>query len=423
MKKRTRRVRGMIMRTFLSAIIVNFIIFSLIAVVFSFSLEDEIFDLQVREAVTQLTANEQALNAQSGSFQSLAMEYYIGQETLPDWLKTHIDPRYQDQSFEVFAKDRGHFHAYAHTLSDGQTLYVMFNARRFIRSTPQIKTFLMVIAALAGIAAIISFFVLNRMSKKVSTPLEQMASAFETDSSDKIGKKAKDLTSGIIGEMHLPEYAPRELQSLYRAIEARNAHIQALLERERQFNRDASHELRTPLAVAIGAVELMEENESDSPTFRRLKTSMLDMQQLTEGILWLGRAPEAFTPCSLKDIWHENVESYQHLVGHRDIEISFEGVPAHFPVPEPVAHVIVGNLLRNALSYTDRGLVMLRMHSGSFEILDTGVGYGNSDPDREGFGVGLSLVRRLCEHFDIAFELLSRDEGGTIAKLSWGSDI
>lgn len=402
-----RHVRGMIVRTFIGALVSSFAVFTLMVVLFGFTLEDDIFELQVSEAASRFLQENPAPDAASGTLAGLDMDYYVGTEAMPAWLKVAVDPRYKDQSFEVFGGDHGHFHAYVHTMPDGQNLYVLFNARRFVQSTPQIKGFLVIIACMAGLGILLSLYFLSRMSRKVSAPLEDMAALLSD--------------GGIVeGRLSVPDQAPAELHALAHAIETRDRRIQSLLERERQFNRDASHELRTPLAVAFGAAEVLEEKQPSNAALTRLKSAIKDMQQLTEGILWLGRDPGRGQGCDIGTVCSDSVSAYRHLVGQRDVAITLEGNEGtRMPVPEGVAHVMVGNILRNALSYTDRGAVVVRFGSAAVEVLDTGVGFSGAAAERRGFGVGLTLVERLCEHFGIAFEVASRPEGGTRATLSW----
>lgn len=407
MIQQSRRVRSMLMRTFLSAMVTSFSMFALIVVIFAFSLEDEIFELQVRDAVNRFVTENPAPAESQGTLTSLDMDYYVGTDTMPLWLQAEVNPTFRDRPFEVFGGENGHFHAYVHTLEDGRPLYILFNARRFIRSTPQIKGFLLIISSLAGLMLLAAFFFLARMSRRVSGPLEYMADVLADGESVK-------------GRLDVPTRAPQELHTLAQSIEERDARILALIERERQFNRDASHELRTPLAVAFGAAEVLHEKDGGSRALTRLMSAIKDMQQLTEGILWLGRDPGKAQQCDVSSVCTDSVRTYRHLVGDRDITVHVEGLSStQMPVPEPVAHVMVGNILRNAIAYTERGEVTVCVEEQSVSIRDTGVGFGEVDVSREGFGVGLTLVERLCAHFAIRFDLTTRTEGGTVATLSW----
>ena len=407
MSKAPRRIRGMIMRTFLGAMITSFLVFSPLVVVFMFSTEDEIFELMVEAAADEFVESNPVPTATSGPARLLKMDYFVGMEDMPAWLQAEIDPELTDGPFEVFGEENGHFHALVRPLADGRSLYVLFNARRFIRSTPQIKYFLITIGIMAGVGILLSMFALARMSKKVSGPMEHVMGVLADGES-------------VVGRLQIPSGAPQELQALGKAIEERDNRIQALIERERQFNRDASHELRTPLAVAFGAVEVLEEKQMSAKALVRLKAAIKDMQQLTEGILWLGRDADDGQSCPLEPLCRRSVEAYGHLVADRNVSILVdEDLVGTIPVPEPVGLVLVGNILRNALSYTEQGHVSITGGANQLRISDTGVGFGAVDPEKEGFGVGLTLVDRLCTHFDIQFDLVPNDEGGTVAILSW----
>ncbi|MBO6504311.1 MAG: HAMP domain-containing histidine kinase [Kordiimonadaceae bacterium] len=411
MSQKSRRIRSMIMRTFLGAMITSFSIFSFLVVIFVFSTEDEIFDLLVDAATTEFIAENPIPVKNHGSLKSLNMTYYVDTDDMPAWLQAEIDPTYTDGQFEVFGEENGHFHALVRPLADGRSLYVFFNARRFIRSTPQIKYFLVLISVMAGIGILLSLLALARMSRKVSSPMEDVARILADGGS-------------VVDRLRIPPDAPKELHALARAIEERDGRIQALIERERQFNRDASHELRTPLAVAFGAAEVLEEKEMRSKALTRLKSAIKDMQQLTEGILWLGRDPETAQSCPVAQVCERSIEAYGHLVADRNVVIRLEGpLEGDMPVPEPVALVMIGNILRNALSYTEEGEVVIEATNNSVRITDTGVGFGEVDPDKEGFGVGLTLVERLCRHFEIVFALEAREGGGTVAMLTWREGI
>ena len=410
MAKRSRRIRGLVMWSYISSTIVSFLILTLMIVMFGFDLEDSIFDYQVTRTIDELVQVDELPTEKNGTVQSLEMQYYIGLDAMPVWLRDEVNPDWPDRSFEVFAEERGHYHAAVRTHESGQKIYLLFNARAFIRSTPHIKAYLVIIGVMAGLILLVSLFFMLRMTRKVSVPLEDMVAVLSQEQSK--------FTS-----FNLPDAAPAELHALARAIEERDTRISGLLDRERQFNRDASHELRTPLAVAYGALEVLEEAGPRSKAMFRLKTAIKDMQLLTEGILWLGRDPARAQACDATAVCQKSIAAYRHLVGDRSVTVRLEGESGvHMPAPETVAMVMIGNILRNALSYTDEGEVVLLVCDGCVMVTDTGAGYGKVKKDQEGFGVGLTLVTRLCRHFDFDFAVNARDGGGSEARLSWSAD-
>ena len=89
---------------------------------------------------------------------------------------------------------------------------------------------------------------------------------------------------------------------------------------------------------------------------------------------------------------------------------------------------MVGNLLGNAVRFTDAGRIVLHLRPERIEVRDTGIGmapealikafdpFYRADPAREeGRGMGLSIVRRLGERFGWPVSLDSQLGKGTTA--------
>jgi signal transduction histidine kinase len=79
--------------------------------------------------------------------------------------------------------------------------------------------------------------------------------------------------------------------------------------------------------------------------------------------------------------------------------------------PGKIVESVIGNLLRNAVAYTESGEVRVLVDASSLVIEDTGPGMSSEDigqlfkpfirkqRQRGGYGVGLTIVKRLTERF------------------------
>ncbi|MDF1881060.1 ATP-binding protein [Sulfurimonas sp. MAG313] len=78
------------------------------------------------------------------------------------------------------------------------------------------------------------------------------------------------------------------------------------------------------------------------------------------------------------------------------------------------------NIISNACKYNKQnGSVILVSQGTSLSISDTGIGINqpqkvferNYTEHLSGFGIGLDIVKRLCEHMNITIEVSSSDKG------------
>ena len=233
-----------------------------------------------------------------------------------------------------------------------------------------------------------------------------------------------------------------EVSVLAQALHRFAERIEAFSERERNFTRDASHELRTPLTVIKVAADVLADEENLSAfaqrSLTRIRRSVREIEALIEAFLVLARESETGLPEQdflVNDVVREEVERYRDLLGLKPVELRLEET-ARFALHAPprVLAVVIGNLLRNACLYTERGSIVVGIHEDSVRVTDTGCGmdaedlarafqpfYKGSRTGGQGHGIGLAIVRRIADRFDWPVELRSEPGRGTVATLRFPS--
>lgn len=214
------------------------------------------------------------------------------------------------------------------------------------------------------------------------------------------------------------------------------ARLHDFAERERLFTGDVSHELRTPMAVARGATELLLADPTIDGKNRvraeRIGRAVGQMHEIADALLALAREKGDGTVnpvrCDPAKVAAELVERYRELFRGKPVDLRLE-VDSSRPViaDHAVLAMVLGNLLRNALSYTERGEVVIRVATDRVLVDDTGPGIAPDDDrlfqpyirgsDSDGAGLGLSLVQRLCDRQGWRVALRNRTAGGTRAEL------
>ncbi|MBW8824355.1 MAG: HAMP domain-containing histidine kinase [Xanthomonadales bacterium] len=241
-----------------------------------------------------------------------------------------------------------------------------------------------------------------------------------------------------------PHFADDEVGELARALDDYSDRITDAARREREFNADVSHELRTPLAVIRSTVELMLEQPDLGDKMRerilRIQRAQEGGTAITETLLLLSRGERVRGETSVARVAEQLLEA-QRLQQRRgkQLDLRMEGNTAlMLDAPEATVNVALGNLIANAVRYTDSGSVTVHIGADSVDVIDTGRGLSAEDEARmmergyrgdasgntKGAGIGLAIVNRICALYGWQMQVQPRRDGtvGTVATLSF-SDV
>lgn len=268
---------------------------------------------------------------------------------------------------------------------------------------------------LAGVLIVLylSAWIAYRLSRRAISPIVWLAK--EVQKFDPQSERRP-----VFSPSSLPGSPDREVLALSEALSSLSHRIDEFIERERNFTRDASHELRSPLTVIkIAADMLLSEQELDRHmrnSVLRIKRSATDMEELTEAFLLLARESEQgfeLEPVCINDVAEYELERAADLLTDKPVTVELDAdCRLITPGSEKVLSVLIGNLIRNAFSYTDAGTVRLHVGRSAMTIEDSGVGISDDkvkqvfEPfvrgdtrNRGGHGVGLTIVKRLSDRF------------------------
>jgi len=300
---------------------------------------------------------------------------------------------------------------------DGERLFMVFDGERVDELAAYFGLVPLVVVLLV---LYLSVWFAYRASHRAVSPVAWLAREVNRLDPDGPTPRRIDLDQ-------LPAEADQEIEVLAAALSNLANRLDAFVERERTFTRDASHELRTPLTVIRMATDLLLARDDLDTSARsgvqRIRRSSDEMEHLVEAFLVLAREADQGLPqkpICLNDLVRHEIDAVEPLLRDKPVDVRFEALGRlSMQEPEQAVCAVVRNLLRNAVSYTDEGEVVVTIDRQGLLISDSGIGM---DPDEatslfepyvrgsgqhgEGHGVGLTIVRRFCDRFDwaIAFD-------------------
>jgi signal transduction histidine kinase/CheY-like chemotaxis protein len=211
-----------------------------------------------------------------------------------------------------------------------------------------------------------------------------------------------------------------------------------------RFLAAASHDLRQPVhalslfvaalrprVVDREAMTLLDHIDSSVRAMSGLFNGLLDISRLDAGVVEVNEHSFAIQPI-LERICRDHAADAQA----KGVRLELKPCSVVVKSDPVLLERIVRNIVANAVTYTDRGRVVVGCRRGaslSVQVWDTGRGIppaeqeqvfkefyqvGNPERDRtKGVGLGLAIVKRLTALLDHPLQMRSQVEKGTVFKL------
>ena len=386
-------------------------------------IDDHLVDSRLKEEVENFVAHYRRYNDYPRP-RSPYITAYVGTEQMPLYVLDMTDG-FGEGLHETYS-DEEEYHIAIQRLQDqGKVLYLLYevSALEFTEK----RKFSIGLVLIAGVAVIIGlgFWIGWLTSRKVIEPVAYLSDLVDQSGPDNL---PTDLSKTFIHD---------EVGVLAKALEQAMRRVEAHVEREHQFSRYTSHELRTPVTIIKGAVALLRKKFSseDDPAcrpLRRIDRSVTNMENIIETLLWLSREDlpvDQNQALAVVPLVRETIEQNRHLLVKKPVDLEF--VPENTPnlsVPAPIFQIALSNVIRNAIQHTASGKIRVVVADNRVIVSDTGRGMKPDELKRvarpltgedgdKGVGIGLSIVKRLCDRLDWNLEIESELDRGTTVQL------
>jgi signal transduction histidine kinase len=348
---------------------------------------------------------------------------YVGAASLPASLRAEVDSLPPGRH-ELYAKGTELFVSRSLLPGRGEPLFIVYHIpdEPFGAWMPAVL--------LGAVAVLVGGVLLGALTaRRMARPLTDLAALVEATPPSQLAK--------ALSESQLDHELQILADRLAESLSALDEHAA----RDERFTRYASHELRSPVTVIKGATELLratpeaEQRRVHRP-LERIERATADMEAIIETFLWLARersGAEPSPPYALAPIVGRVVERYRYLLAGKPVEVRIErrAEPA-MAAPPGVLEIVIGNLVANALHFTERGEVSIVIEARAVIVTDTGPGMRGDQLESftasfvrgeksVGYGMGLSIVHSLCDRFGWRLRIESEAGVGTRATLDYGS--
>ena len=279
-------------------------------------------------------------------------------------------------------------------------------------------------AAILGGGAVLTLLVSLLEVRRIVDPVERLSKA--------VRKVARGQRPSPV-----PEDGPEEIAELARAINRLSSDINEMAENRTVMLAGISHDLRTPLTRLSIAAEMLDE-QNRPELVSGIRRDLDAMNTLISQFLDFSKGVEGHCPVQV-DLWKIILSLAEDLEREgAKIRPHRSDPPCVFFADPVVLERVLSNLLENAARYgRDKPIdVLLRCNEEvvSIDICDRGPGIPENSVDKVfrpferlqadrgthtgGSGLGLAIVHELAQKYDWRVDLLPREGGGTVARVT-----
>ncbi|MDR4514014.1 HAMP domain-containing sensor histidine kinase [Nitrosomonas sp.] len=234
----------------------------------------------------------------------------------------------------------------------------------------------------------------------------------------------------------------KEVAQLASALDDYQNRIRRMLQREQEFTANISHELRTPITTILTSCELLDAEpglpDKVRMRIKRIESATTRMGEQLQALLFLAReqALGVMEPVAIAECVNDAVEPLYPLIHRKKLKFIVNIAPdVIFLLNRQALHTALTNLLRNAIQYTEKGYIHVDYSHGNLTITDTGIGIDSAflpllferffrgTTHVEGLGIGLPIVKRICNHYGWMISVESEVGRGTTFRITFPSQL
>ncbi|MGB0990051.1 MAG: FIST N-terminal domain-containing protein [Halarcobacter sp.] len=229
---------------------------------------------------------------------------------------------------------------------------------------------------------------------------------------------------------HLIQQSTKDYNEQSKKLEEKTLYSEQLLNLQKQFLKHSVHETNTPLSVIMGNIDMYKMEHGKNKYISNIEIAMKTLYNIYDDLSYLIKKDHVHRvkhQINLVDFLRSRIEFFSLIARKAKLDFDFQTSSKEIYVffDETKLQRIVDNNLTNAIKYTlpknkiDISIekidskTVLKITSISKQILDKRKifeEYYREQTTQNGFGLGLNLVKRICEEEDVKIELESNKD-------------
>ena len=318
-------------------------------------------------------------------------------------------------------------------------LYSCMARRRYMRELIKLETQpFAAIAPTSGFFTYAEFFHKDGHNELLNQTLTVVALSESSGTFDSLdiqpekktkSKKDASFAKTLRSLTHLIQKSTHDYQKQSESLNESKIYSQRLLASQKQFLKHAVHETNTPLSIIMANIELYEMENGKNPYLTNIEVAMKNLFAIYDDLSYLVKKDQIDYPehkIDFVDFVRSRVEFFTPVAKKVNSKFIFKAPKEELPIlfNESKLQRIIDNNLTNAIKYTYENediYVTLKKEKEVYKFLISSHSRKIQEPDKifkeyyreekskDGFGLGLNLVKRICDEEDVEIYLESNE--------------
>jgi len=205
-----------------------------------------------------------------------------------------------------------------------------------------------------------------------------------------------------------------------------------------RFIKDTTHELNTPLSAILANIEMMDKSvmtEKNKTKLSRINIAAKTVSVLYKDLMYLTLEQEKENEneeIHIQSLIEDRVEYFSILAESKRLTFSLDLEDVLIVMDRRKLTRVIDNLISNAIKYNKRnGTIGFTLRKNMLMVWDTGIGideekiplmfdrYLRFNNSEGGFGIGLSIVKKILDEYHISIKVESKIGEGTKMVIKW----
>ena len=186
------------------------------------------------------------------------------------------------------------------------------------------------------------------------------------------------------------------------------------------FIRDVTHEIQTPIAIINSNIEILEMQDIENKNLKRIKNASNRLSKIFDDLKYLRFREKNIQEIDVQNLLKERINFFITQIENKNLKLNLSLEKVILKIDKEDLTKFIDNLLSNAIKYSPKNsTIKITLTNNYLEVENKGKiknidkitqKFYRENESEGGFGLGLYIVKSICEHYKFKLQISSKTQ-------------